>query len=149
MHASDFDSWLESAVSEVLESMCFTSTCGEGEAETAQQDWIYSRLQFSGSPNGSFGIGAPLATAQSIAANFLGEEEEDLTRTQAIEVICEIANMTCGTLLARVEPEHTFSLTTPKLDLRTEPVDAANRISRTFSLDDGVLHAWIEIKDPQ
>lgn len=154
MQASDFNAWLESAVAEVLESMCFTSTCGEGEMEDSNADWVYSKLHFRGSPNGSFGIGAPLATAQTIAANFLGEDEGDMDRTQAVEVMCEIANMTCGTLLARVEPRRTFDLTTPKLDLYTEQVAGAaggpvDRIARTFTLDDGVLHAWLEIKDPQ
>ena len=59
MRASDFDSLFETAISEVLESMCFTSTCGEGGEEASHEGWIFSKLHFRGSPNGSFGIGAP------------------------------------------------------------------------------------------
>lgn len=148
MRASDFENWLESAISEVLESMCFTATFGEAEGLENEPDWVYAKLHFKGTPSGSFGIGAPLETARVIASNFLGEEESEMDRAQATEVICELANMTCGTLLARMESRRTFDLTSPKSDERTEPVaEDADRIARTFALDEGLVYAWLEIKE--
>jgi hypothetical protein len=53
--------------------------------------------------------------ARSVAADFLGEEEPALSEQQIGEVVCELANMICGSVLSRVESAITFQLATPRI----------------------------------
>ena len=150
MRASDFDPWLESAVAEVLEAMCFLSTDGEAAAPESlawESDSITGRLDFAGAPSGSFGVRTPRRTARLIAANFLGEDEDALSDAQAAEVIGELANMTCGSLLSRVESKRVFELSVPGSEPRgSDGKPGVDRIGRIFVLDEGVLQAWLEIR---
>jgi CheY-specific phosphatase CheX len=149
MQASDFNPWLKCAVAEVLESMCFVATNGYAEDDSeasCQPDWICGKLDFKGLPCGSFGIGVPPGTGLAIAANFLGEEEQNISELQAKEVICELTNMMCGTLLAHLEPKRTFNLSSPVCHaFIRESSEQADRIAHTFALDEGYLHAWLEL----
>jgi CheY-specific phosphatase CheX len=141
--------WLENSVTEVLESMCFLFPEAVAEPETSiaiEPNWLSSRLSFSGTPCGSFGLCAPLICARAIAANFLGEEMDDVNDAQAAEVIAEMANMVCGSLLGRYEPNRSFNLSSPTFgSMNPSQVIAPGYFSRVFALDEGVLHAWIEI----
>jgi CheY-specific phosphatase CheX len=147
MQAIDFDEWLETSVGEVLESMCFLSIIANAPTtESSGADWLSCSLQFTGDPSGYFGVSAPWSTARLIAANFLGEEEQDLSEQQTVEVICEVTNMACGAVLAHLDPTHTFSLSSPLRDLPfTERTRAEDGISRSFELDEGMVDAWLEI----
>lgn len=149
MRASDFEPGMEGAVAEVLESMCFFSVCGElGDIHEDRSGWVSSKLNFFGAPCGSFGVSVPPLTARSIGANFLGEEEADLSDTRVEEVIREVANMACGVLLGRIVPSRTFDLSAPQTVVGVgELSEHSNRIAHTFALDEGSLHAWLEIKD--
>ncbi len=148
MQVNDFEPWLEGAVAEVLESMCFLSTMGEVAEAGCDSNWVLSQLNFKGVCSGSFGIGAPQATAQLIATNFLGDDEATLTEDQTAEVIGEVANMVCGALLARIESESAFALTSPERSVVcTEVPVGSDRISRTLALDEGILHVWLEIRN--
>jgi CheY-specific phosphatase CheX len=150
MQANDFNPWLESAVTEVLESMCFVATNGHAEDDSDaswQPNWICGKLDFKGLPSGSFGIAVPPGTGLAVAANFLGEEEHTISELQAKEVICELTNMMCGTLLAHLEPKRTFTLSSPVCHALIRDSSApADRIAHTFALDEGYLHAWLELK---
>ena len=84
MRATDFDLWMETAVGEVLESMCFLSAVGQVSTEICDADSVACRLNFIGDPNGSFGVRAPGATSRLIAANFLGEDEQELSSEQVV-----------------------------------------------------------------
>ncbi len=151
MRAIDFDMWMEAAVGEVLESMCFLSTVGQRSDELGGEDWIACRLHFVGDPNGGFGVQAPEATSRLIAANFLGEDEQDLSSQQVIEVMFEISNMMCGVILGQLNPKRTFSLSSPVQDSRMSAPElvsdfCTDRVCRTYSLDEGMLHAWFEVE---
>ncbi len=151
MHAIDFDPWMETAVGEVLESMCFLSTVGQRSGEPGGEDWIACRLNFVGDPNGGFGVRAPEATSRLIAANFLGEEEQDLSSEQVIEVMCEISNIMCGAILGQLNPKRTFSLSSPVRDPRMSAPQlgadlGVDRVCRTYALDEGTLHAWFDVE---
>ena len=97
--------------------------------------------------SGSFGISAPQVKAQKIATNFLEEDEVVLTEDQRAEVIGEVANMTCGVLLARIGSRHAFALTSPRTPRErstgyTEGTAGVNQTLHTFALDEGILHVW-------
>jgi CheY-specific phosphatase CheX len=139
---------MEQAVAEVFEAMCFISS--EGEAQDAvvpyPADWICGELDFAGNLSGSFGIAVPPATGATIAANFLGEDEFELSMEQTMEVICELTNMVAGTLLAHLDARSAFTLSPP----RPGPSAVHNpghgrRTACTVTLDEGVIATWLDI----
>ena len=148
MNVIDLSPFMEGAVTEVLEAMCFTSAEGLATAEEAQleTELIWGELDFMGDVSGTFGIGVTLATAATIAANFLGEEEAGLTQRETSEVICELTNMVCGTLLAQVNSKNIFTLSSPRPGSSGVPAAHHERIHRTYSIDNGYIHAWLEMR---
>jgi CheY-specific phosphatase CheX len=149
MQAIELKPFMESAVAEVLESMCFISSEGEATDEQGgdRPDWIRGELKFAGVPGGTFGIAVPPSTAALMAANFLGEDEVDLTDEQTVEVVCELTNMVCGTLLAQMDSRQAFTLSTPRHVLPgTESPVKSDRIEGTYATDEGLIHTWLELQ---
>jgi CheY-specific phosphatase CheX len=149
MQANELKPFMESAVAEVLESMCFISSEGEAADEMGSErpDWIRGELEFSGVPGGAFGIAVPPSTASVMAANFLGEDEGDLSEKQTVEVVCELTNMVCGTLLAQIDSKQAFTLSSPRhVSAGTELPVKSSRIHGTYALDEGFIYTWLELQ---
>jgi CheY-specific phosphatase CheX len=148
MQAIDLKPFIESAVAEVLESMCFISSEGEATEEAAQcpPDWICGELDFAGNLSGRFGVAVPPSTAATIAANFLGEDESELSDEQTMEVICELTNMVSGSLLARLDSKSAFTLSPPRPGRYGEHKPGGERSLCTFALDEGFISTWWEIQ---
>jgi CheY-specific phosphatase CheX len=149
MQAIDLKPLMEGAVAEVLEAMFFIAPEGDAADETArfEADWICSQLEFTGHPSGSFGISVPPQTAAMIAENFLGDEDSNLTSAQTVEVIGELTNMVCGTLLANLDSSQAFVLSPPRHDGDWFPaVSGDERIFTALSLDEGSIHVWLKIQ---
>ncbi len=148
MNGNDCSVWLENAVPVVLESMCFLTVVGEPEEASplAEPSWVNGSLHFQGDFSGSFGIGAPARTARVLAANFLGEEEEDVTDEQIDEVMREVSNIACGAVLANAKHERPFDLSSPVSAgfPATEGFGPATT-AKKFSLEEGPFVAWLEI----
>jgi CheY-specific phosphatase CheX len=101
-------------VTEVLEKMFFIR--GIGESETiAPENEVVAHLTFEGDPPGALTLRVTTSVARSIAADFLGAEEADLGNREIGEVVCELANMICGSVLSRVESASTFRLASPRI----------------------------------
>ncbi len=133
---------LREAVSEVLETMFFTSVFSAAEGREAAGG-IGVRLPFRGARPGEFRLAISPEAARSIAAGFLGaEDESQISEAQIGDVVCEVANMVCGSLLSRLEPDLAFNLHPPWL---AEPDPGDNLW--TFDLGNGVLSAGIRF-DP-
>jgi CheY-specific phosphatase CheX len=110
---------LQDSVNEVLEKMFFVQALGESPdskpegPELAAE--IAARLTFQGEPPGSLTLRLTSAAARLIAADFLGCDAEAVSDTQMAEVVCELANMICGSLLSRAESTTTFHLAAPQI----------------------------------
>ena len=102
------------AVSSVLERMFFTAPMGMS-AEHAEGDSIEARLVFRGRPCGEFRLRVSDCGARMLASGFLGEEEESLSRSQTEQVVCELANMLCGSVVSQLESEESIDLSAPEL----------------------------------
>jgi len=107
---------LKEAIEDVLEKMFFVRMPGDGE-EPPVVDGIEleAQLRFEGEPGGALALRITAEAARSIAADFLGTEENELDEQQIGEVVCELANMICGSLLSRLESEATFRLWSPEV----------------------------------
>jgi CheY-specific phosphatase CheX len=119
-----FQQVLRSSVDEVLEKMFFVEALGEspdsspgGEKPQAE---VAVQVGFLGDPPGSLTLRVTSAAARPIAADFLGCDEDSVSDRQMEEVVCELANMICGSLLSRVESATTFHLAAPQIVPPTE-----------------------------
>jgi CheY-specific phosphatase CheX len=110
---------LKHSVNDVLEKMFFVQTLGELPCskppgfDPAQE--IAARLTFEGEPAGILLIRLTSGAARQIAADFLGADEEEVSDLRVSEVVCELANMICGSVLSRVESTTVFRLSTPQI----------------------------------
>ena len=111
---------LAESLDEVLEKMFFAGTLGEIDS-AASGPAVTAHLKFEGDPPGSLTLRVTLDAARSVAADFLGEEEAGVSSDRIGEVVCELANMICGSVLSRVEPNVTFRLSAPRV---VEPEEA-------------------------
>ena len=114
---------------EVLEKMFFIQCLGEPR-EFVSESEVVAYLTFEGDPSGSLTLRVTAGAARSVAADFLAAEEPDLSEQQIGDVICELANMICGSVLSRVESATTFRLASPRIvAFESDPQDLAGGAS--------------------
>ncbi len=147
MPIEDLGQVLADSVAEVLEAMFFTSPVGEAEPDALRAGpCLSAALTFRGSPPGRFGVRLPPATGRRIAASFLGQEEETLEDVQAFEVVCELANMLCGSVLSRLEKDARFDLSPPQIETSETGCRECPTAGRAFELEQGPLAVWLELE---
>ena len=139
---------LSAAATDVLETMFFSPVMGELAPDAAPPEpAIAARLRFTGGRSGAFALRVSAVAAETIAANFLGEETEHPAPGQVSDVICELANMMCGAVLSRMDKEAHFDLAPPE---PVDPLETAAReaVSRAFDIGAGIVAVFLEV-DPQ
>jgi CheY-specific phosphatase CheX len=139
------DAALAESVREVLEKMFFADLV-EPEQEGDPPRDIHAEVIFDGNPPGSFDLALDLDAARSAAADFLGEDPEDLTTAQMHEVVCELANMICGSVLSRVESSATFRLEKPRIVSSDEAPRPPTEAGFQAALGAGTLRAEIRME---
>lgn len=142
MNDFDLSQALAEAVGEILEKMFFIDTSESGPEDGTRlsaEDAIAARLTFDGDPPGWLQLQVDCPQARSLAADFLGEEPCDVSAKKMEEVVCELANMICGSVLSRVEGTTDFHLAAPAITLDNEAASMSVTASQAFSLPDGVL----------
>jgi CheY-specific phosphatase CheX len=147
MQPSELEQMLAGSTSEVLETMFFTTVdeIVDGPA-TEDEQWVSAGLPFQGEPSGRFSVRASVRTASVLAASFLGRDEQELLPQHAGEVICELTNMVCGSMLSRLESKAHFELLTPELNTwESEGPVGAEVVSCTFRLEEGILGVRLEL----
>jgi CheY-specific phosphatase CheX len=114
----DFLQWVvHESLADVLEKMFFISILDEtpDTVPLPLQEEMAVRVGFEGKPSGSLTLQLNRVVARSIAGDFLGVEQQELSDSQVGEVTCELANMICGSVLSRVESAVTFRLHAPEI----------------------------------
>jgi len=148
-----FQRALRNSVQEVLEKMFFVEPLEEPPAEAESPDEEMAvQLAFDGVPSGALTLRVSNAAARQIAADFLGEDESGLCSGQVEEVVRELANMICGSVLSRVESTATFRLSPPRLLVPREGQNrqeaAELRAVHAVAIGSGTLTASVETRDP-
>jgi CheY-specific phosphatase CheX len=152
MPDTDFDRALRDSVREVLEKMFFVQPLDAPfqDTETAGGD-VAVKLTFDGSPSGALTLCVSHSAARQIAADFLGADQADLSSSQIHEVVCELANMICGSVLSRVESTATFRLSKPEVftaeERRYRRQAADRRAIHSVRIDSGTLTATVETRE--
>jgi CheY-specific phosphatase CheX len=144
---------LRDSVQEVLEKMFFVEPVEEPPGEAGSRDGEMAvQVAFEGLPSGALTLRVANAAASQIAADFLGEDAAGLSSAKVAEVVCELANMICGSVLSRVESSATFRLASPRLLPAEEGPnrqDAADRRAvHAVAIGSGTLTASVETRDP-
>ncbi|MFB3826864.1 MAG: chemotaxis protein CheX [Bryobacteraceae bacterium] len=102
MPSIDTGAAMETAAREVLETMFFTEPLEEPLPAAGPR--VCAAVRFEGGLAGRFSACAEVDAAKELAATFLGQDGEPSAEAVA-EVMGELANMICGSVLARVAPE--------------------------------------------
>jgi CheY-specific phosphatase CheX len=150
MRASEFAELMEVSCSNVLEVMYFasinevrhnTSFCA---LDSAGEEVAFS-LSFAGDVLGSFGVRLRLNFARELAASFLGEDEADLGSDEVAEVVGELANMLCGSVVSRMKADSHFVLTHPE-PFTKAPDDVEDLLVTYLITDSGVITTWVIVE---
>jgi len=105
-------------------------------------------VPFEGDPCGRLALRVTAPAARSIAADFLGEEECVLSEQQVGEVMCELANIICGSVLSRVESDTTFRLGSSRLTSDSEVFHSENAALHSVALDNGAILIAFDVERP-
>ncbi len=147
MRDDKFVQLLSESVGEVLENMFFTGVFDEDASNLdGEISLVAARLSFRGTPSGEFGIRTKPETVQKLSASFLGEDESSISQSQGGEVLCELANMMCGSFLSRLEKDGRFELSKPELQPVGEDVPRDCVIRREFQAEEGSLQVWLAVE---
>jgi len=140
MNESALRTALAESLDDVLEKMFFIRSLGE-PGDYTPEPAVTAHLTFEGDPPGWLTLRVTAAAARSVAADFLGEEELDLSEGQIGEVVCELANMICGSVLSRVESNTAFRLAAPRIVASAENLPAAAHVAATHTaeIDNGAI----------
>jgi CheY-specific phosphatase CheX len=146
MPENQWERMLLAATEEVLEKMFFTCVYGPA-ADSETEAGFAARLGFDGRPSGSLTIAISQTAAATLAANFLAAEPDDpISSAQVGGVVCELANMICGSLLSRVESGGHFRLSSPNL-LAPDAGLPAGAHGQALDLGDGTLRLWLTMEE--
>ena len=136
---------LAESVREVLEKMFFVDLADSPSGESLTSGFA-AELSFDGDPPGSFGLALDQVAARSATGDFLGNDSADLSEEQLKEVVCELANMICGSVLSRIESSATFRLSKPAIVAFAEFASGELEASFQALVGGGILRAGIRME---
>ena len=137
---------LEESVADILEKMFFIPAVSSAPAvSSGGLPEIAAQLSFLGEPSGILTLRVSQDLARSIGADFLGVDMDEVSQQQVEQVICELANMICGSVLSRARGATTFHLLAPAIvPLVLPPADPERAASHTVTVDGGSLTVVLE-----
>jgi hypothetical protein len=139
----DFAATLSRVGAEVLETMFFD----EAVPAPCDHGWIPSAaavcLVFEGSHRGQFLLNVAPGVARSITPAFLGIDPDEVLEGQSSQVLLELANILCGSVLSHLWPDSELRLGAPELLEAAGPVEDAWH--ECFRLPEGMLSVSIRL----
>ncbi len=104
------------AALEVLETMFFEIPMElPQESDAAPTEGLCALANFTGSAEGLLAVSLTPSALERLSASFLGLEEPDFSEGQAAGVLCELANMLCGSTISRLDPGARIAITPPRV----------------------------------
>jgi len=134
---------LDEVVAEVLATMFFADAEPTPCDHAGLDSGVSARLRFEGTHFGEALLCVSRPAAESVAASFLGLDENETTELERCQVILELANILCGAVLSRLWPESQLTLSAPIPD--TSHADLEGALHRCFSMPEGNLACWIRL----
>jgi len=114
---------LAQAAEEVLGTMFFSFVDPVASIEDLMEGPVLTQvlkgsLKFRGPVKGSVEAFCALGSCRTLAANFLGQEEEELSQEMVQDAFKEMTNMVVGRFLALMEPERVCELGLPEVEVQ-------------------------------
>ena len=112
---------MKTSISDVLETMFFLSLDFSDDLDllelwnTEKDPIIAAKLSFNGPLCGYAVFCIPKKSALSITADFMGEDEQEISEDQINETVKEIINMIIGNTFSLYDPDVVFDLGVPEL----------------------------------
>ena len=130
------------AMEEMLETMFFESLLDAPVPETAiPEDALTVLVSFQGAVSGRVWVALTPALADHLLVNFLGREDSDpTTLAEQVMVTCELANMLCGCMLSRVDPENRLEIAAPHI----VETPALEQGCMSYPLESGHIYVALE-----
>lgn len=149
MNSREFDGLVADGVDAVLETMFFTEPLPPSEPRI-DETVLEARVGFKGEPSGSLDVRISKASARSLVAAFLGEDEEALDDAQNGQIVCELANMLCGWVLSHVECDRHFDLNPPELlcSETEKRIGSPPASEQSFAIENGFLTVALYLDTP-
>jgi CheY-specific phosphatase CheX len=139
----DFAGTLRRVGGQVLETMFFD----EAVPSPCDHGWISSAisvcLSFEGSHCGQFLLNVAPSVARSITSAFLGIDPEEMLEEQSGQVLLELANILCGSVLSQLWPDSNLTLGAPQPVIVEGPIEDA--LHECFRLPEGLLSVSIQM----
>ena len=148
MTTLDLTRALSDSLPEILGTMFFSDVMEDCEDGVVAADSLSASLSFHGPLSGDFQLHIDLPAARLLAASFLAEEEDALAPAQIEEAICELANMICGGVLTRLQPDALYSLSHPEVMRAGNSILSHDGVmtNHTVCLDGGRLNAYLAFR---
>ncbi len=111
---------MKNSISEVLEQMFFLpidfmAPAKAGVDTEPDPESVMVRLDFCGSPSGTFVLLVPAALGQLVSADFLGVAAQSLSSEQVAATVLEMVNMLAGSTLSSYDHQALFDMQIPEL----------------------------------
>lgn len=138
------------AVPDVLETMFFELLAEAPEVGSLPpaEPLDTARVDFEGTARGYLVVAAPSGLSASLAGAFLAVDDQGAPASNIEFVLGELANMLCGSVLGRFQPDGTFRLSTPVTHRErrlAEPSEPSFHWIR-FPLDNGPLFVGLRLE---
>lgn len=121
MEMQTLESATKRSISEVLGKMFFlpldfpSGSARDSMAGWENKNYMAFRLRFQGSFSGYFLFFIPEALSHSMAAGFLGEAEQNVTKENSADTVKEIINMIAGNTFSILDDQAIFNLEIPEM----------------------------------
>jgi CheY-specific phosphatase CheX len=104
------------AALEVLETMFFEIPVEDPQdSEDALTASLCALASFTGSAEGVLAVSMTPPALERLSASFLGADESEISDGQAVGVLCELANMLCGSTISRLDPGARIAIAPPQI----------------------------------
>ena len=105
------------SVEDVLSAMFFDGLAAPVRvAHAMPPEALLAHVSFHGTISGNVDLAITSGAAHALTRNFLGwPDDRSVDREAAGPVVKELANICCGSLLSRIEPEGRFDIDAPEL----------------------------------
>lgn len=104
------------ATLEVLDTMFFELPVDvPAECSGPGPGALAAHAHFTGSAEGELVVSTQRETLRRMTAAFLGMEEEAIPDSESSAVLCELANMLCGSAVSRIDPSARITIDCPQI----------------------------------
>jgi CheY-specific phosphatase CheX len=86
----------------------------EEKMKTPPTQWIKSEMEFKGKTSGKILLWLPQSLAQTMAVNFLGSKENEVTDSHIRDVTGEVTNMIMGNLFSALAKRSSYVFSLPQ-----------------------------------